>query len=172
MMYGNYGQIRKYDVANGFGIRVSIFCTGCTHKCPGCFNELYQDPNYGEKWTEKETELVLEYMRDPAVKGLTLLGGEPFQNTWLVDVIRKVKMETGKEIWAYSGYIYEKLIEDEKRIEMLKECDILVDGPFIQELKDLKLKFRGSSNQRVIDVQRSLNTGMVYEIDVDNLDRI
>lgn len=167
MDYGNYAQIRKYDVANGFGIRVSIFCTGCTHKCPGCFNELYQDPNYGDKWTEKETDLVLEYMKDPAVKGLTLLGGEPFQNTWLVDVIRKVKAETGKEIWAYSGYIYENLIKDPKRLEMLKECDVLVDGPFVQDLLNLKLKFRGSSNQRVIDVQKTLSSGEVFVMDID-----
>lgn len=165
--YGNYAQIRKYDVANGFGIRVSIFCTGCTHKCPGCFNELYQDFNYGEKWTQAQTDLVVEYMKDPAVKGLTLLGGEPFQNTWLVDVIREVKKQTGKEIWAYSGYIYDKLIQDEDRLEMLKECDILIDGPFIQELKDLKLRFRGSSNQRVIDVQKTLESGEVVVLDID-----
>lgn len=165
--YGNYAQIRKYDVANGFGIRVSIFCTGCTHKCPGCFNELYQDFNYGKKWTQEQTDLVVEYMKDPAVKGLTLLGGEPFQNTWLVDVIREVKKQTNKEIWAYSGYIYDKLIQDEDRLEMLKECDILVDGPFIQELKDLKLRFRGSSNQRVIDVQKTLETGKIVVLDID-----
>lgn len=165
--YGNYAQIRKYDVANGFGIRVSIFCTGCTHKCPGCFNELYQDPNYGEKWTIEQTDLVVKYMKDTAVKGLTLLGGEPFQNTWLVDVIREVKKQTNKEIWAYSGYTYEKLIEDKDRLEMLKECDILIDGPFIQELKDLKLRFRGSSNQRVIDVQKTLETGKVVVLDID-----
>lgn len=168
MKFGNYGQIRKYDVANGFGIRVSIFCTGCTHKCPGCFNELYQDPNFGNKWTEKETDLVVEYMKDPAVKGLTLLGGEPFQNTWLIHVIRRVKQETGKEIWAYSGYIYDKLIQDPERLEMLKECDVLIDGPFIQELKDLKLKFRGSSNQRVIDVQKTLQDNKVHVLDIDN----
>ncbi len=165
--YGNYAQIRKYDVANGFGIRVSIFCTGCTHKCPGCFNELYQDFNYGKKWTQEQTDLVVEYMKDPAVKGLTLLGGEPFQNTWLVDVIREVKKQTDKEIWAYSGYIYDKLIQDEDRLEMLKECDILIDGPFIQELKDLKLRFRGSSNQRVIDVKKTLETGEVVVLDID-----
>ena len=106
-------------------------------------------------------------MDDTAVKGLTLLGGEPFQNTWLVDVIREVKKQTNKEIWAYSGYTYEKLIEDEDRLEMLKECDILIDGPFIQELKDLKLRFRGSSNQRVIDVQKTLETGKVAVLDID-----
>lgn len=166
--YGNYAQIRKYDVANGFGIRVSIFVTGCSHKCPGCFNELYQNPNYGEKWTEKDTDLVIEYMKDPAVKGLTLLGGEPFQNTWLTQVIKRVKEETGKEIWAYSGYTYEKLVEDPDRLSMLKECDILVDGPFILEKKDLKLKFRGSSNQRVIDVKESLKTGEIKILHIDD----
>lgn len=166
--YGNYAQIRKYDVANGFGIRVSIFCTGCTHKCPGCFNALYQDPNYGEKWTNEQTELVVKYMKDPAVKGLTLLGGEPFQNTWLTEVIREVKKETGKEIWAYSGYVFDKLIQDSKRLEMLKECDILVDGPFIQELKDLKLKFRGSSNQRVIDVKETFKNGKIKVLNIDD----
>lgn len=170
--FGNFGQIRKYDVANGFGIRVSIFCTGCTHNCPGCFNKLYQDPNFGNQWTENETNLVIEYMKDPAVKGLTLLGGEPFQNTWLVDVVRKVKKETDKEIWAYSGYIYEKLIEDPDRLELLKECDILIDGPFIQEKMDLRLKFRGSSNQRVIDVKKTLKSDKVVCLDIDNIDSI
>lgn len=171
MEFGRYGQIRKYDVANGFGIRVSIFCTGCTHKCPGCFNELYQDFNYGDPWTEKETELVIEYMKDPAVRGLTLLGGEPFQNTWLTHVIRRVKEETGKEIWAYSGYTYDILIQDEDRLEMLRECDILIDGPFILKLRNLKLKFRGSSNQRVIDVQKTLKTGEVVVLDIDDYDK-
>lgn len=165
--YGNYAQIRKYDVANGFGIRVSIFCTGCTHKCPGCFNELYQDFNYGEKWTEKETQLVIDYMKDPVVKGLTILGGEPFQNTWLADVIRAVKKETNKEIWAYSGYVYEELIKDPGRLDMLKECDVLIDGPFIQDLLNLKLKFRGSSNQRVIDVKKTLEKKQVVTLDID-----
>lgn len=173
MIYGgNFAQIRKYDVANGFGIRVSIFVTGCTHKCPGCFNELYQDPNYGQPWTQEQTDLVIEYMNDPAVKGLTLLGGEPFQNTWLVEVLRKVKKVTNKEIWAYSGYIYDKLIEDPKRLEMLKECDVLIDGPFIMEKKDLRLKFRGSSNQRVIDVKKTLESGMVVELPIDDPDYI
>lgn len=168
MIYnGNYAQIRKYDVANGLGIRVSIFVTGCTHNCPGCFNELYQDPNYGEKWTDKETDLVIEYMKDDAVKGLTLLGGEPFQNTWLTKVIKKVKEETGKEIWAYSGYKFQDLVEDKDKLEMLKECDVLVDGPFILEKRDLKLKFRGSSNQRIIDVKKTFNHHKITLLDLD-----
>ncbi len=153
-----YGQIRKYDIANGSGIRTSIFVTGCTHHCFNCFNEEYQNPEAGDIWTEKETELVLAYVSDPNVAGLTLLGGEPFQNVEglveLVTMVRKKMPE--KTIWAYSGYTIDVLMEDGEKRKLLELCDVLVDGPFVDELKDPGLRFRGSSNQRILDVVESL----------------
>lgn len=157
----NFAQIRKYDVANGTGIRTVIFVTGCTHNCRNCFNKEYQDFNYGEVWTEAETGKVIEFLKDDNVSGLTLLGGEPMQNLELIQVLKAVKDKVEKPIWVYSGYTYEEIMENEKRTELLKLCDVLVDGRFVEELKDLKLKFRGSSNQRIIDVKKSMEQGKV-----------
>lgn len=157
----NFAQIRKYDVANGTGIRTVIFVTGCTHNCRNCFNKEYQDFNYGEVWTEAETGKVIEFLKDDNVSGLTLLGGEPMQNLELIQVLKAVKDKVEKPIWVYSGYTYEEILENEKRTELLKLCDVLVDGRFVEELKDLKLKFRGSSNQRIIDVKKSMEQGKV-----------
>lgn len=152
-----YGQIRRYDVGNGPGIRSSIFVTGCSHKCPGCFNEEYQDFKAGKEWTDQENQLLISYLSDSNVKGLTILGGEPFQNIkGLVDMIKAVKKEVDKEIWIYSGYLFEDLIVREDAWELLSLCDVLVDGLFIEEEKNLKLKFRGSENQRIIDLKQSL----------------
>lgn len=155
-----YGQIRAYDVANGIGIRTSIFVTGCTHNCKQCFNAKYMDFNFGQIWTDETTDKVIEYLKDENVKGLTLLGGEPMQNAKeLTEIVRKIKKYINKDIWIYSGYTFEEILLDENRFELLKECDILVDGRFVYELKDLKLKFRGSSNQRIIDIKKTLKTG-------------
>lgn len=162
-----YGQIRKFDVANGPGIRSTIFVTGCDHKCPGCFNQEYQDFNYGEEWTDKETKQIISYLKDPNVRGLTLLGGEPMQNAaGLIPVIKEIRSELDKDIWVYSGYKYEQILKDPVKKELLELCDVLVDGLFVEELKDLKLKFRGSSNQRILDVKKSLreNKAVAYEI--------
>lgn len=161
-----YAQIRKYDVANGPGIRTSIFVTGCTHKCPYCFNEEYQDFEYGELWTDRETEEVIEYLKDDAVSGLTLLGGEPFQNAVdLTQIIKEIKKNSDKTIWAYSGYTYEQILENENRKNLLLECDVLVDGLYVEELKDLRLRFKGSSNQRIIDIKKSFEEGKVVELE-------
>lgn len=158
----NYGQIRKYDVANGEGIRTSIFVTGCNHHCKGCFNEEYQDFDFGDKWTDKETREVIEYLKLPEVSGLTLIGGEPMEHPKeLKKIVEKIKKEVDKTIWIYSGFTYEKILEDEEKLALLKECDILVDGLFIEKELDLSLRFRGSRNQRVIDIQKSLANGEV-----------
>ena len=158
----NYGQIRKYDVANGEGIRTSIFVTGCNHHCKGCFNEEYQDFDFGEKWTDKETREVIEDLKLQEVSGLTLIGGEPMEHPKeLREIIKKIKREVDKSIWVYSGFTYEKILEDEEKLALLKECDILVDGLFIEKELDLSLRFRGSRNQRVIDIQKSLANGEV-----------
>lgn len=161
-----YGQIRKYDVANGTGIRTSIFVTGCTHKCPECFNEEYQDFSAGKLWTDKETQTIITYLQDSNVTGLTLLGGEPMQNLELIRILAEVKKAVDKPIWIYSGYTFEQIMKDQKKKELLGMCHVLVDGLFINELKDLKLKFRGSSNQRIIDIGKSIEQGkpVLYEI--------
>lgn len=162
-----FAQIRKFDVANGPGIRSTIFVTGCIHNCPGCFNKEYQNFKYGDIWTENETKKVISYLKDKSVSGLSLLGGEPFQNSKdLAGVVREIKKEVKKNIWVYSGYTFEEIIQDLDKIELLKECDVLVDGLFVEELKDLTLKFRGSSNQRILDIKKSLEnkTPIVYDI--------
>lgn len=152
-----YGQIRQYDIANGPGIRTSIFVTGCSLKCKNCFNKDYQDPNYGNLWTEENTLQIVNYLKKDEISGLTILGGEPFENAVdLIEIIKKIKEQIDKPIWIYSGYIYEILIKDPIHKKLLEEVDVLVDGPFIDSLKDLTLKFKGSSNQRIIDVNASL----------------
>ena len=151
----NYGQIRKYDIANGPGIRTSIFVPGCSLNCKNCFNKDYQNPSFGNLWTEKEDELLISYLSDPNVAGLTILGGEPFENAQgLISLLKKIK--TNKSIWIYSGYTYDYLIKNDDTLELLKLVDVLVDGPFIESMKDLNLYFRGSRNQRIIDVKESL----------------
>lgn len=152
-----YGQIREFDIANGEGIRTSIFVTGCTHGCKGCFNEEYQDFHAGDVWTEQETQTVISYLQSPMVSGLTLLGGEPFQNTEeLTKLLYRIKKVTDKSVWVYSGYTFDEILQDEKKRQLLSLCDVLVDGKFIEEQKDLTLRFRGSSNQRILDIQKSL----------------
>lgn len=157
-----YGQIRKYDVANGPGIRVSFFVMGCTHNCFNCFNREYQDFNFGEEWTGENTRQVIEYLNFSHIKGLSILGGEPFQNEIdLREIIIDIKRETNKDIWIWSGYTFEELIKVESRKKLLEVVDVLVDGPFIEKYKDLTLKFRGSSNQRIIDVKESLKNDRI-----------
>lgn len=158
-----YGQIRQYDIANGEGIRTSIFVTGCTHCCYNCFNKEYQDFNAGSEWTDKETELIVSYVQNPNCAGLTLLGGEPFQNVeGLLPVVAAVRLVApNKKIWAYSGYTWDDIVSDPIRLSLLKQVDILVDGRFVEELKDPSLRFRGSSNQRIIDVKSSLTADEV-----------
>ena len=155
-----YGQIRQYDIANGPGIRTSIFVTGCSINCKNCFNKDYQDPNFGTLWTNQTSDTIIEYLSKNEVAGLTILGGEPFDNTDdLIKVVGYVKNKIDKPIWIYSGYTFETLVTDEKNRSLLEIVDVLVDGPFIEAKKDLSLKFRGSSNQRIIDVPSSLSQG-------------
>lgn len=172
-----YGQIRPLDIANGPGIRVSLFVTGCTHNCKGCFNQEYQNFRCGKIYTENETEEIINYLSKPNIKGFSLLGGEPFQNVeGLLEPIKKIRQfidrynfehkeensfTSHKDIWVYSGYTYEELIKDPIKKQLLSYCDVLIDGKFVEELLDLKLKFRGSSNQRIIDIQKSFNENKI-----------
>ena len=171
-----YADIKKADVANGVGVRVSVFVSGCTHHCKGCFNEQAWDFHYGNEFTEKEIEKVTDLMDHSYVSGLTLLGGEPFEHVnqqGLLPLLRKVKEKfTDKNIWCYSGYTFEKDIIDrmckewKETPELLSYIDVLVDGEFQEDKKDIKLKFRGSSNQRIIDVKKSLKNNKTVLFDV------
>ena len=167
----NYAEIKNCDIANGLGVRVSLFVSGCTHHCKNCFNEVTWDFYYGKVFDEKVEEQILEYLKPNHITGLTLLGGEPMEPSnqrALLPFIKKVK-ETypNKDIWMYSGYVFDKELLQESRArcevtdELLSYIDVLVDGRFVEELKDLSLKFRVSSNQRIIDVQESLKTNQV-----------
>ena len=153
-----YGQLRQYDIANGEGIRTSLFVTGCTHGCFNCFNEEYQDFSAGQEWTESDTDRLISYVSAPACSGLTLLGGEPFQNVdgLLPLVDRVLAVVPQKLIWVYSGYTYEEILACPNKRQLLERCHILVDGKFVDDLRDPSLAFRGSSNQRIIDIQKSL----------------
>lgn len=167
----NYGEIKKNDIANGEGVRVSLFVSGCTHHCPGCFNAVTWDFEYGQEFTEETEDEVLEALAPAYISGLSLLGGEPFEpqnQRVLVGLLRKVKERYPKKtIWCYSGYLFDQDLKQESRArcevtdEMLAMLDVLVDGRFVERLKDLTLVFRGSSNQRIIDVKKSLETGEV-----------
>ena len=162
----NYATIKNCDIANGPGVRVSLFVSGCTHRCPGCFNEVAWDFNYGQPFTEETIQNILEMLRPSYIKGLTLLGGEPFEPQNQVDVVkllRRVRAELPeKSIWAFSGYLFEKDMLSGRigdLSEYLSYLDVLVDGPFVQAKKNLSLRFRGSENQRIIDVKASLAAG-------------
>ena len=153
-------QIRKTDVANGTGIRVTIFVAGCTHRCAGCFNREYFSFEAGELVTEDMMDHIIELSQKDYIEGLSVLGGEPLQQVFdktLVTLLKRFKQEVGKSIWLYTGYTYEEAIQRQERLDILSYCDVLVDGKFEIAQKDLRLKFRGSRNQRIIDVQRSLN---------------
>ena len=167
----NYAAIKPRDIANGPGVRVSLFVSGCTHRCPGCFNEVAWDFGYGEPFTQQTVDSILKMLEPSFVKGLTLLGGEPFepQNQGpIVDLLRQIKAAyPEKSIWAFSGYLFDrdilpgKLGDPAVTREYLSYLDVLVDGPFIESKKNLSLRFRGSENQRLIDVHKSLESNTV-----------
>ena len=164
----NYATIKNCDIANGPGVRVSLFVSGCTHRCPGCFNEVAWDFDYGNPFTEETVESILAMLRPAHIRGLTLLGGEPFEpqnQETIVGLLRRVKQELPeKSIWAFSGYLFDKDILSGRlgdATEYISYLDVLVDGPFVEAKKNFSLRFRGSENQRVIDVKKSLAAGEV-----------
>ena len=167
----NFATLRTHDVANGPGVRVSLFVSGCTHKCKGCFNDEAWDFSYGEPYTKEIEEAVIEALKPSYIKGFSLLGGEPFEpcnQIELVTLLERIRAEyPDKTVWCYSGYDFEgdiralRLGDPHITKRMLCCIDVLVDGKFVEDRKDLSLRFRGSSNQRIIDVKRSLETGEV-----------
>lgn len=172
----NYAEIKINDIANGPGVRVSLFVSGCPHHCKGCFNEMTWDYEYGEPFTEDTIEQIIQALSPSYVQGLTLLGGEPMvqQNQkGLLPLLRKVKEHyPDKNIWCFTGYVYETDIRDmmmkewEETKEFMSYIDVLVDGPFVESLKDWSLHFRGSSNQRLINVSDTLKSGDVVEVNI------
>lgn len=164
----NYATIKNCDIANGPGVRVSLFVSGCTHRCKGCFNEVAWDFDYGEPFTEAVMDSIVDMLRPSYIRGLTLLGGEPFEpqnQAGVVELLRKIKRELpDKSIWAFSGYLFDKDILSGRLgdcSEYLSYLDVLVDGPFVEAKKNLSLRFRGSENQRLIDVPASLAAGEI-----------
>ena len=157
----NYGRINKTDIANGPGVRVSLFVSGCRNRCKGCFNPETWSFNYGKEFTLKTLYEIEDALNKEYIDGLTILGGDPFEpeNILTVTAICEAiyKLCPKKTIWIYTGYRY----EDFKSREVMRYIDVLVDGPFIEELRDISLQFRGSTNQRIIDVPESLRSGEV-----------
>lgn len=166
-----YATIKKTDVANGPGVRVSLFVSGCTHHCKGCFNQEAWDFHYGQPYTQDTEDEILQALRPSYITGLTLLGGEPFEpqnQAALLPLLRRVRSELpDKTIWAYSGYTLEtdlltgKLGDWNITREILSYLDVLVDGEFVLAQKDITLRFRGSSNQRLIDLPKTLEQDSV-----------
>ncbi|MBR3815301.1 MAG: anaerobic ribonucleoside-triphosphate reductase activating protein [Clostridia bacterium] len=162
----NYATIKPFDVANGPGVRVSLFVSGCTHRCKGCFNEEAWDFNFGERFTEKEVDRIIEALSPDYIKGFSLLGGEPFEpvnQKELAPLLEKIKSTyPEKTVWCYTGYTLEadllsgRLCDFAVTKRMLDCIDILVDGKFVEEKKNLQLRFKGSENQRIIDLKKTL----------------
>lgn len=162
----NYATIKTHDVANGPGVRVSLFVSGCTHHCKGCFNSETWDFAYGKEFTEETENEIIDALKPDFIKGFSLLGGEPFEpanQRALYPLLKRIKATyPDKQIWCYSGYLFdtELLGESRARCEMtdrmLSLIDVLVDGEFKEDLKKLSLRFKGSENQRIIDVKQSL----------------
>lgn len=168
----NYGQVYYNDVANGVGCRTAFFVSGCTHHCKGCFNEMTWDFNYGVPYTKEVEDEIVESLKPDYIAGLTILGGEPMEivnQKEIRPLLERIKKEVSKAtIWIYSGYTWEELTDkDNKRCygedteAILSMTDVLVDGEFMLDKKNLMLRFRGSENQRVIDVRKSLETGVI-----------
>ena len=164
----NYADIKKVDVANGPGVRVSLFVSGCTHRCKECFNPETWDFDYGAPFGEAEVEQILTFLVPDHIRGLSLLGGEPFEpdnQRAVLELVRRVRRELpGKTVWCYTGYLFEELAGNQVGTHsrtLLEGLDVLVDGPFVLAKKDLGLRFRGSHNQRIIDVSAALTAGEV-----------
>lgn len=166
----NYGAIKKCDIANGVGVRTVLFVSGCTHHCKGCFQPETWSFDYGESYTKETEDEIIESLKPDYVDGITLLGGEPFEpenQRELVKLLRRIKKELPKKtVWSFSGYTYEELTGDSRAVcevtnEMLSMLDVLVDGEFIEAKRNISLRFRGSENQRLIDMNKTRKEGKI-----------
>lgn len=155
----NYSRIKWYDISNGPGVRASLFVSGCTHKCKGCFNEVTWDFNYGDKWDAETENKFIKHLQKPEIVGVNILGGEPLQqDETLLKLLKRINQEVKKPIWLWTGYTLEEIIKANNPLQhsILEQCDVFIEGRFVEAKKDLNLKYRGSTNQRVIDVKKSL----------------
>ena len=166
----NYMDIKRCDIANGTGVRTSLFVSGCTHHCKGCFQPETWNFDYGERYTKETEDEIIESLRPDYVDGITLLGGEPFEpenQRELVKLLRRIKKELPqKTVWSFSGYTYEELTGDSRAVcevtnEMLSMLDVLVDGEFVEAKRNISLRFRGSENQRLIDMNKTRKEGKI-----------
>lgn len=166
----NYANIKACSIENGTGVRVSLFVSGCRHRCKECFNPETWDFSYGKMFDEEAEDTVMELLRPSYIEGISLLGGDPTEpenQKALLPLLRWIKTELpGKTVWTYSGYLYEDFLPGGKAYcdatnEYLSLCDVMVDGPFVAERKNISLKFRGSENQRIIDIGKTLEMGTV-----------
>ena len=162
----NYAAIKTHDIANGPGVRVSLFVSGCTHRCKDCFNREAWDFNYGKPFDQSVIDEILEYLKPGFIKGITYLGGEPMDprnQAGLLELTRQIRAAfPEKSVWCFTGYVWDKIPAVEGVTEeLISLCDVIVDGPFIAEQKNLSLRFRGSENQRLIDVKKTLQTGQI-----------
>ena len=164
-----YADYKPFQFVDGEGVRCSIYLSGCLFSCKECFNESIQNFNAGQLYTKEIEDKIIQDLSNSYVQGLTILGGEPFLNTQVAkSLAKRVRDEFGstKDIWVYSGYTYEQLLNaSEDKKELLNLCDVLVDGPFMIYLKDLSLRFRGSSNQRIIDLKNSSKDNVVLYLE-------
>ena len=162
----NYATIKPTSIENGPGVRISLFVSGCRRACRGCFNKEAQDFNYGQEFTWETIHEIESLLNNPHISGLSILGGDPFEPEnleWVETLCAYVKHNCpGKDVWVWTGYLWDNMCNK----SIMQYIDILVDGPFVEDLKDLRLKWRGSSNQRVINVAESLKTGEVVEYGV------
>ncbi|MBQ8107239.1 MAG: anaerobic ribonucleoside-triphosphate reductase activating protein [Ruminococcus sp.] len=171
----NYGEIKNCDIANGIGVRVSLFVSGCTHHCKGCFNPMTWDFGYGKPFDDAARDKVLKMLSPVYIRGLTLLGGEPMEpdnQRALLPFVKKVRERfPHKDIWCYSGYTFEELTGKSRARcectdELLGSIDVLIDGEFVLEKKNISLAFRGSENQRIIDLKKTLAQGQIVTLDL------
>ncbi|MGF6907563.1 anaerobic ribonucleoside-triphosphate reductase activating protein [Fusobacterium sp. PH5-44] len=164
-----YSGIKYSDMINGEGIRVSLFVSGCDHSCKGCFNRVAWDSDYGDEFNEETKNKVFDYIRqyDVIIKGISLLGGDPtyYSNVEpLIELLEEFKKEfPTKDVWIWSGYTWEQIEADSKKMKLISLCDVLIDGKFDSDLKDLNQKWRGSTNQRVINIRESLKSGEIID---------
>lgn len=170
----NYAALKKFDIANGPGVRVSLFVSGCRHRCKNCFNSEAWDFSYGKPFDKAAEDEVIISLGKEGITGFSLLGGEPFEpenQQGVFNILQRIKSETGKNVWCYTGFDFEKqllagTVGDKELVKkILSNIDVLVDGKFVEELKNPALIFRGSSNQRIIDVKKSLEAGRAIWLD-------
>lgn len=159
----NYASIKKFDVANSPNVGCTLFVSGCTHHCKGCFNSEAQSFSYGNEFTRDVEDLFILYAKNPNIININILGGEPFQQDTkqMASFLSRLVDEVGKPIWIWSGYTFEQIMSMPERAKLLKYVDILIDGKFELDKRDITLRFRGSSNQRVIDIKETLRRGEI-----------